>query len=113
MIDLDVRALIVWLRFEVECEDFDRQLPGFWWRGDPSSDEWLPHDMGLSRRYAYEKRRDAEAELRRLEIPRELSARAKAYAGSLSTKRAKRELDALLATFPEYGRIPEAPSLKG
>lgn len=100
--DVPTVALIVWLRFEVECENFDRSLPGFWFKGDPKLDEWIPWDLPLSRRFAHQKKLDALAEIRRLEIPVELSNRAKAYAGSLSTAKAKRELEGILAAFPEY-----------
>lgn len=100
--DIPIVALIVWLRFEVECETFERQLPGFWFRGDPKLDAWIPHDLALARRYAHEKKLDALAEIRRLEIPIELSNAAKKYAERCSFTKQKRELEGILAAFPEY-----------
>ena len=58
-----LRAMIVWLRFEIDCEEFDRSLPGALAELDRGS-TWVPRGdvMGESRRYARKR-----AELRDIE----------------------------------------------
>lgn len=41
-------AFIVWLRYTVKTEAFDRKLPGMW----RPNGEWLPFDLTLSRTFA-------------------------------------------------------------
>jgi hypothetical protein len=82
-------CLIEWLRFEVESETFDRNLPGFWLRW--GKDEWMPHDRALSMRFAREKKLDAENKLRSVGHHPDNWREARRYAASLSYDR-QREL---------------------
>lgn len=84
-IDHDRVSLIVWLRFNIDCEEYDRRLPGIERYG-----EWIPVNDGridgatLSRQFARLRRTDALNELIRLEIPREIWSPAMAYVNRLS-----------------------------
>lgn len=96
-------ALIEWLRFEIECETFDRAIPGFWLPN--ARDEWMPYDGALSRRFAREKRLDAEAKLRSVGYSLDMWTEARRYAAGLSFERQKELLAHLLATDPR-GSVP-------
>lgn len=72
---LERTALIEWLRFHVDCENYDRLLPGNWKHG-----EWLPgfgvdkdshliDGMQLSRTYAAARKDQAESVIRKAMIP--------------------------------------------
>jgi len=43
-------ALILWLKYHTDTEEFDRTLAGHWSKNEP--DCWLPVDLELSRIYA-------------------------------------------------------------
>lgn len=92
-------ALIVWLRHDIQTEEFDRTLPGAFHR---SVDEWMPAPWAIaeSRGFAATSRRAAEQELAVLGISVEVSTWAR---DSIVRKRAslegqRRELAALLET---------------
>lgn len=79
---LPKQAYIIWLRYEVECEAFDRRLPGVWWGRSPEEraklDTWMPFQTHIaqSRRNAMELRRKAVNELHIASVSLEESTKA-------------------------------------
>lgn len=99
---LDRTSLIECLRYEIDCEDYDRTLPGVWLRPG----EWMPVNDGrvagrtLSLRFARQRREELDLKLRMLEIPKEVWEPAQRYAQGLSYTKAIETLAALLANAP-------------
>lgn len=69
-------AIVIFCRYQVATETYDRTLPGYWHPRAP--DEWIPHrPSGASFHYAKECQRAADEELRRAEISFETAERAR------------------------------------
>lgn len=87
------QALIIWLRFFVDTEEYDRTLPGIERHG-----EWIPINDGAraSREFCRLRKIAALSELRSAGIPMEVSAEAKGYIDRISLESARRELADLM-----------------
>lgn len=91
-------ALIIWLRYEIDCEEYDRKQPGVW-----KHSEWIPIFDGRvdgatnSRAFARRRKVKAHEELRISSIPIELKTE-REYAARLPFEEAKELLAHLLAS---------------
>lgn len=108
-------AYIIWLRYEVECEAFDRTLPGVWWGRTPEEriklDTWMPfgYVIDQSRRNAWKLRKAAESEIIENSITLEESLRAREAIKTLKHQAQYELLQELLrgnerATLPPWKR---------
>lgn len=79
---LPKQAYIIWLRYEVECEAYDRTLPGVWWGRTPEEraklDTWMPFQthISYSRTHARTLRLKAMKELQEARVSLEESTKA-------------------------------------
>lgn len=87
-------ARIIWLRYEVEIEEYDRTLPGVERYG-----EWIPVNEGRteSLRFARLRKENANREIERSGITPEASEEVRRWASKLSYEKAKEYLADLLA----------------
>lgn len=92
MIDEERVALIVWLRYYVETEVYDRTCEGFW----IAADEWFPYAWTDARLRAARRRDAITFELRIARIPTVIAESAKRRAASLSFTRQREALTRLL-----------------
>lgn len=93
-LDSDYREMfIIWLRYTIDCDAFDRTLPGF----DVGYGEWYPAgDMKTSRLYAKSRRDQALEELRRCGYDRTDWEAAKLEAFGIRESRRQEVLDSIL-----------------
>ena len=85
-------ACILWARYFVDTENYDRTLPGYW-RGD---DAWMPFDIRESTRYARRRRDELNERARELRVAGDMGASNKAM-----ERHSHRELVALLRDTEE------------
>lgn len=80
-------AIIAYLRCEIEIEEYDRTLPGFWFRDK----EWIPRGdvIHLSRQFALSKKETLKHDLKTMGIPTREQDEAKKYVKDLSFERQK------------------------
>lgn len=67
------QALIIWLWHYVECEEYERTLPGHWMYGKETSDSWMPNDTIVARDHARWRETRAAAELAKYNIGKDPS----------------------------------------
>lgn len=94
MSDVERVARIIWLRYLIETEEFDRTLPGAWNHLAP--DEWMPYDMATSRSFSYRRSEIARRECDVNWISRSTWEPIRRSLDMWSLKRWRVELDALL-----------------
>jgi hypothetical protein len=106
-------ALILALEYEVDCEAYDRTLPGFAPKGAP--EEWIPAGIGRSASYVFARQRAERMrdEAQRLHIDgAELRAASK-VAERLSFHAQQRELAQLRGPCPNCGHVHHLALLCG
>lgn len=88
-------ATIIWLRYEIDCEDFDRKQPGI-----ARHDEWIPVGDGRTESVRFARKRLASAweEIDRNGIHRESAKEIKKRVERFSFEKAKEALADLLPT---------------
>ena len=98
----DTTSLYLWLRYAIDCEEYDRTQPCIQRHG-----EWIPIDNGLahgrtnSLTFARQQKSSVTAELRRLGVSPEVWSPVKRYTETLSLDEAKQELAYLRGVLPK------------
>lgn len=98
----DTTSLYLWLRYAIDCEEYDRTQPCIQRHG-----EWIPIDNGLANgrtnsvAFARQQKSIVIDELRSLGVPPEVWSPVKRYTENLSLEEAKRELAYLRGVLPK------------
>lgn len=103
----DTTSLYLWLRYAIDCEEYDRTQPCIQRHG-----EWIPIDNGRgngrtnSVAFARQQKSSVTAELRRLGVPPEVWSPVKRYTETLSLEEAKQELAYLRGVLGVNRELP-------
>lgn len=105
--EMDRQATILWLRYYVDTELYDRSLPGAFFRPG----EWMPYPEGrpASMRFAAKCMRDLKWRAAEARIPGDEMSRARNYVLGLSFDRQRAELAYLLGSDAQ----PASDAAKG